>query len=277
MKLPDSTVNLFLISLLLILCVDFSQAGRHSKRKSRRYNDVHIEIYHPKGLMVWYPAKPGVVLFGIEINLNSESLTSCDVCLNTTENSYGKFILRDDDAIVRGGDHLEYKVIKQKTNGEAYVSKRDEFFVSESRIIPQPVGCPRSSEPNKPDNNITMLQQKVTVLERVVSDVFQHCNNITRSSKNLYLNLRPMDTRLDTKGLFNYTLSMLKDMMPSVDWDTVLIHAFFYDNGIAFEVKTFVDKLIVLEISKDFTQILISDLDDLDGATTDNEIELYDS
>lgn len=268
MKPVKSAANLCLIGLLLILCVNFSEAGRR-RRNNWRHN---IEIYHPKGLMVWYPKMPEVVMVGIEIYLNSRSMATCDICLNTTDTTYGKFILRDDDAIIRDGDYLEYKVIKQKVNGEAYIAKTDNFFVAASRIIPQKVECSASSETIKSNSTVVTLQKKIEVLQDVVYDMFQHCNNITRASKNLYLNLRPMETRLDTKGLFNYTLSMLKEIIPSIDWDNVLIHAYYYDDGVAFEVKTFVDKLIVLQMSKNFTQFTISDLDDMDWSDTDNDV-----
>ncbi|XP_058814221.1 uncharacterized protein LOC131678241 [Topomyia yanbarensis] len=285
MRLPQATADtLCLVGLLLALCVGSLEAGRHRKWKSKRSSDVHIEIYHPKGLIVWYPQKPGVVKFGIEIFLNkqlmmAEEPVNCDICQNTTEVSYGKFIIENDDAIIRGGDHLMYNAIKQKANGSAYITRSNEFYVSESRIISrQKKECSLKGRSSLEKSKQSLLEEEIYVLQGVVHDIFLHCNNVTRSSKNLYLNFRPADTRLDSKGLYNYTLNVLKEMLPQVDWETVLIHTFYYDDGIAFEVKTLIDKLKVLQMSKNFNQFTVSDMDDLDGSSNpDNEIELYDA
>ncbi|XP_055545111.1 uncharacterized protein LOC129730093 [Wyeomyia smithii] len=260
-----------LLVLLLIECVDFSNAGRGRYRK--RHSGVQIEIYHPKGVTVWYPKKQHVVMFGIEIYLNSPSMKSCDICLNTTDSYYGKFILRDDNAIIRGSDQLRYKAIMQKIDG-TYFNEIGDFHVAESRIISRQTECSRDNQATTPNSDVTKLQQKITVLQNVVSDLFQHCNNITQSSKRLYLNNHPMETELDSEGLHNYTLNELKKLLPSLDWDTLLIHTEYYGDGIAFEVKTFVEKLMVLQMSKASEQFTISDLDELDGLNGNPDINI---
>lgn len=71
--------------------------------------------------------------FGIEIFLNQKySLDEpkCDICLNTTEVTYGKFMIRSDNAIIRAGDHLKYRVIKQMVNGSVHAMKSNEFYVA---------------------------------------------------------------------------------------------------------------------------------------------------
>lgn len=277
-------VELILVSLLLVgLCLSSVEGGRRKlHRKSKRDTGVHIEIYYPKGLMVWYPQRKGMVGFGIEIFLNQRHLIDdeavCDICLNTTELTYGKYVLRSDDAIVRGGDHLMYNAIKQKVNGSAYIMRSNEFYVAESRILPQQAQCPSRSRPEVGSSaeRIASLEDEVNALETIVYDVFQHCNNITQISKNLYLNFRPAQTiRLDSKQLFDYTRNVLKEMLPKVDWDTVLINAFYYEDGVAFEVKTLIDKLKVLQMAKNFTQFTVNDFDDMETTTEGNEIEDY--
>lgn len=282
MKQPKPTTALCLVGLLLVLCVSYLEAGgrhRHrSHRKSHRDTGVHIEIYHPKGLMVWYPQRRGMISFGIEIFLNQKHQIDdeavCDICLNTTEVTYGKFILRSDDAIIRGGDHLMYNAIKQKVNGTAYTMRSNEFYVADSRIISQKTSS-RPTPSGDQQNTVASLEEEINVLENVVYNVFQHCNNVTRTSKNLYLNFRPAETRLDSKALYAYTLNVLQEMLPKINWETVLINTFYYEDGVAFEVKTLIDKLKVLQMSRNFTQFTVSDLDDLEGTPEDNEIELY--
>lgn len=273
-----STVGLCLAILLLVLSATTLEARRKNRKRDQ---NVHIEIYYPKGLMVWYPKQRGMVSFGIEIFLNqkydgSEEL-KCDVCMNTTEVSYGKFIIRNDNAIVRAGDHLMYRAIKQKINGSAYVAKSSEFYVAESRILPQLEECSPSVPTTRLSNdqsNIAMLEDEVTLLENIVYDAFQHCNNVTQTSKNLFLNFRPVDTRLDSKALFTNTLAELKKMLPKIDWDTVLVNAFYYEDGVGFEVKTLIDKLKALQMAKNLSQHTVTDLDDLDQFVDDESNEI---
>ncbi|XP_055639226.1 uncharacterized protein LOC129777160 [Toxorhynchites rutilus septentrionalis] len=277
--------SLCLVAVLLVLCICPLEAGRHrnrSHRKSKRDTGVHIEIYHPKGVMIWYPQRPGMVAFGIEIYLNKKHMVDdepvCDICMNTTEVSYGKFILRNDNAVVRGGDHLMYNAIKQKVNGSAYVMKSNEFYVADSRIINTPTECSpniRSQSEDKP-SNVQTLKEDISLLENIVYNTYQHCNNITRTSKKLFLNFRPTETRLDSKELFKYTLSSLKDVLPKMDWDNVLVDAFYYDDGIGFEVKSLIDKLKALQMARNFVQLTVNDLDEFnDSSDDDNEIDTY--
>lgn len=275
-------VELCLVGLLLVgLCLTSVEGGhRKSSRKNKRDTGVHIEIYYPKGLMVWYPQRSGMVGFGIEIFLNQRHLIDdeavCDICLNTTELTYGKFLLRSDDAVVRGGDHLMYNAFKQKVNGSAYIMRSNEFYVAESRILPQQAECTSRPRPASGSSaeKIATLEDEVNALETIVYDVFQHCNNITQISKNLYLNFRPAQTiHLNSKQLFEYTRDVLIEMLPKVDWETVLINAYYYEDGIAFEVKTLIDKLKVLQMAKNFTQFTVNDLDDMESTTEGNEIE----
>ncbi|XP_065085830.1 uncharacterized protein LOC135707844 [Ochlerotatus camptorhynchus] len=277
-----STVSLCLAILLLVLSATTLEARRKNRKRDQ---NVHIEIYYPKGLMVWYPKQRGMVGFGVEIFLNQKYEDSeepkCDICLNTTDVSYGKFMIHNDNAIIRAGDHLMYRAIKQKINGSAYVAKSNEFYVAESRILPQLEECSSPMPTTRSSNdqsNIAMLQDDVTLLENIVYDAFQHCNNVTQTSKNLYLNFRPVETRLNSKALFDYTLDMLKEMLPKIDWDTVLVNAFYYEDGVGFEVKTLIDKLKALQMSKNLGEHTVTDLDDLDQFVDDesNEISFHD-
>lgn len=274
-----SVTGLCLAALLLVFCVSTIEAGRNRHRSSHKKRDssVHIEIYYPKGLMVWYPQRPGVVSFGIDIFLNQKYVPLrdmvCDICLNTTEVSYGKFMLRSDDAIIRGGDHLTYNAIIQKVNGSAYSLKSNDFYVAESRILMRDVGCSSTSNTGarvgNDESDVTKLEDDIALLENIVYDMVQHCNNVTQISKNLYLGVRPADTRLDAEALYKFTLEKLKQLLPKMDWDKTLINAYHYDEGIAFEVKTLVDKLKALQMARNSAPDTVTDLDEMDES---NEI-----
>lgn len=263
-----SSASICLAILLLVLCSTTLEARRRNRKRDQ---NVHIEIQYPKGLLVWYPKQRGIIGFGIEIYLNQKYEDSeerkCDICLNTTDVSYGKFMIHSDNAIVRAGDHLMYRAIKQKINGSAYVAKSNEFYVAESRILPRLKGCSSTvstAKSNNDQSNISMVEDEINLLESIVYDVFQHCNNITQTSNFLHLNFRPLERQLDSKALFDYTLNVLKEMLPKIDWDTVLVNAFYYENGVGFEVQSWIDKLKTLQMSKSLDQRTISDYDDLD-------------
>lgn len=265
---------LCLAGLLLALCVE---AGRYrsSHRKSKRDTGVHIEIYYPKGVMIWYPQRPGMKGFGIEVYLNQKDKIDdeavCDICLNTTELTYGKYILKNDDVIIRGGDHLLYEAIKIKTNGSAYVMKSDEFYVAESRIRLLKSDCSGSS--NK-KSTVASLQEENDLLQNVISDLFQHCNNVTQASRNLFLNYSPISTEFSSQELQDMAKIVLQSLLPAIDWEDTLIRTFYFEQGVGLEVKTLVDKLKILQLSKRFTEFHIGDLDDMEvSGEANNEID----
>lgn len=78
---------------------------------------MNFEVHEPKGLTVsMVQHNPNTTLFGIELFVNhkpglSNDSHQCDVCLNTTAVTYGKFIVEDDEAIVKKGDVFYYFVL----------------------------------------------------------------------------------------------------------------------------------------------------------------------
>lgn len=285
------TASLLIVTLLVLLCASSLDARSHKRRKSQRRIDLHenFEIYHPKGLTVWHPKVRGLVGFGVEVFLNQRSGSSkpsCDICLNTTDISYGKFIIHDDEAIIRAGDNLKYRFIFQMSNGTTF-ERKGEFFVSGNRMFLQQERCsskPTSSPAEVDQSKTAMYEEDINLLETIVYDVFQHCNNVTEISKNLYLNSRPAAAVLEPKQLFENTQGVLQNMLPKINWKTVLVNAFYYNDGVGFEVLTLIDKLKILQLSKSFVQTTIIDLDELDqstdeGSSTDedyNEIMFHD-
>lgn len=94
-------------------CHHHGHHGRHHWRPQVPL--VNFEVHQPKGLEVSMVQRtPNVTFFGMEIYVNKDpnsTIASCDVCHNTTTVSYGKFIITDEDAIIKRGDILFFYVL----------------------------------------------------------------------------------------------------------------------------------------------------------------------
>lgn len=237
-------------------------------------------------------------MFGIEIFINQanqnrddsssseETSPTCDICLNTTEVSYGKFILRSDDAIIRSRDHVYYNAIVKKTSGKAYVARSNEFFVSESRILiaditggatnardeSSSVGQVQSG--NLANNSPNALQQEVKLLEEILGELNQQCNSEPNQTKELLLNAST-PTRLDAKDLHQFMTRELTAKLPTIDWNRVLVDTYYTTNGIVFEVPTFVEKLKILKLAKKLPDQPIVDVDAFEAEDISNDIEAW--
>lgn len=261
---------LIVATLLLISTVE-------SKKRNNFHK--HIEIYKPKGLTVWYPKSPGLVEVGVEVFLNRGHKYSnhCDICLNTTASAYGKFVMQDDDAVIRAGDNLQYRFSFRYSDGRT-PKRNDFFYVAESKIFHKHLQCPSTTSTSTTGVQLpraAVLQEDIDLLEEIAKDVFEHCNNVTEISKNLYLDSRPAPN-LDPKKLYEFTLNELQTMLPKINWNKVLVHTFYYNDGVGFEVMTHIDKQKVLKLSRNFNRTAISDFDDLEESTsTSNYNEDY--
>uniref|UniRef100_A0A182SZ54 CBM39 domain-containing protein n=1 Tax=Anopheles maculatus TaxID=74869 RepID=A0A182SZ54_9DIPT len=279
----------------LLETVDARKSRGSSKRSSRRPKGVNIEIYHPKGVMIWYPYRAGMEMFGIQIYINKanqqptgggdssseedSSPPACDICLNTTEVTYGKFILRSEDAIIRSRDHVLYNAIVKKANGQAYVSRSNDFYVSESRILLGDIsgdasGCRETAVANLSDSDKRMVKE-IKLLEEILRDLNDQCfGGETNRTKNLLLNAET-PTRLDAKHLHQYAEAELNRVMPEVDWGRTLVDAFYAPNGIGFEVATAIDKMKVLKLATFRSDNSITDLDIFQTEDMTNDIEYW--
>ncbi|XP_001654216.2 uncharacterized protein LOC5572815 [Aedes aegypti] len=262
-----SIPNLLIVAGLVLLCASSLEA-RSKKRKGYWRNNVHenFEIYHPKGLTVWYPQVRGLVGFGVEVFLNQHAsdYSECDVCRNTTNISYGKFIIHDDDAVIRAGDNLRYRFIFQMANGSIYTTQR-EFHVAANKILRRQEEHPSTTTSSVTEvgpSKIAIYEEDISLLESIIYDVLQHCDNVTEISKNLYFHYKT-PANLNSKQLLEYLRNKLESVSPTINWSTVLVNAFYYNDGIGFEVMTLIDKLKILVLAPSFYPVAISDMDDL--------------
>ncbi|XP_049283673.1 uncharacterized protein LOC125763969 [Anopheles funestus] len=283
---------LLVVASCLLESVDARRSRGSSKRYAKRPKGVNIEIYHPKGVMIWYPYRAGMEMFGIEIFINqaiqpvgdsSEEETTppaCDICLNTTEVSYGKFILRSEDAIIRSRDHVFYNAIVKKTSGEAYVSRSNDFYVSESRILLGDItgdasACSHETAVAKLSTSDQQMVSEIKLLEEILLDVSEQCNaGEANRTKQLLLGMET-PTRYDAKQLYEFVTEELKQKMPAIDWKRTLVEAFYANDGIGFEVATIIDKLKVLKLAKHLPASLITDLDNFQTEDMTNDIDSW--
>lgn len=132
---------------------------------------------------------------------------------------------------------------------------------TENRIVDLQESCSSTTSTSTTELALpraAALEEDISILEKIVHDVIEHCNNVMEISKNLYLDSRPAPN-LDPKKLYEFTLNELKTMLPEISWNTVLIDTFYFNDGVGFEVKTYLDKLKVLKLSTSFNQSAISE------------------
>ncbi|XP_055598870.1 uncharacterized protein LOC129748331 [Uranotaenia lowii] len=93
------------------------QGHRHPERHHWHYHVpfLNFEVHEPKGLEVSMVQRDLTIsFFGIEVFVNRDPRSpgaTCDICQNTTDVTYGKFIVEDDQAIIKKGDVLTYFVL----------------------------------------------------------------------------------------------------------------------------------------------------------------------
>lgn len=252
---------LLLVAALLLACTVESNQNDFNK---------YFEIYEPQGLIVWYPKTQGLMGIGVDIsvipNKKSKKLRF-NIHLNATTSSYGKFIICDDNAVIKAGDLLKYRFTLMFDNETSPHDGR--FRVADAKIYHQHERCPSTTSTSTTEVDLpeaTSLEEDLQFLESIVKDVLQHCSSVTATSKNLYLDSRPAPN-LDPEKLYNFTLNELKTMLPKINWIAALVHTFYYNDGVGFEVKNDIEKLKVLKLSKSINLNAIRDMDDMDQST----------
>lgn len=264
--------------LLVLLSIASLEAHRlHCYFPSFFLPAPRFDIFHPKGVAISYPRLWGMDRFEIKVYLNKGCAFGdppCDICLNTTTTTpYGQFVTGDDNVLIQIGDILNYSVKLHMSDGCVH-GKKDQFYVMKNPIFRLPTTCANDNGQSK----VAKLEEEVVLLENIIQDVLQnHSNNSSEITKNLYLNFRPASVVLEPPQLYDNTLKVLQKKLPNVDWKTVLVGAFYYNDGVGFEVKTLLDKLKVLQMSKHFVQETVTDLDrlgDIEDEADNNHSEV---
>ncbi|XP_019559191.2 uncharacterized protein LOC109427986 isoform X1 [Aedes albopictus] len=236
------------------------------------YPKPNFNYFNPNGLTVWYWKLPEVKRFEIKIYINRQYgiiNTPYDIYLSTSTISYGKFVANDDKAFIRIGDHLQYDIMLHYGENNCLVISNCYIVIENPtfRVNSVSSNCTNAVKETEPDK----LNEDVKLLEGIINDLHSNCSNATTVSNYLFLNFRPASANLDSQQLKIYTLKELQKKLPKMDWKTVLVRAFYYNDGVGFEVKSLLDKLKALQMFKDLARYTVTDLDQQSGIEDDND------
>uniref|UniRef100_A0A182LZR4 CBM39 domain-containing protein n=1 Tax=Anopheles culicifacies TaxID=139723 RepID=A0A182LZR4_9DIPT len=280
-----STVSLVLLCLAVISSVvegGFLDWFRSDKNKGHQACRVEFEVLDPQGLRLWTAQKAQVKGFGVELFINpvhGRKQQQCNVCRNTTEVTHGKFFLQDDNVIVKSGDVLEYVIITD--NGKTVQRHKPRKLIVDDSII-KPKGkcaCPSSAvTPATPAESAKQVFEEPTaeiaLLERILARVANKCAEGTMSSF-LFLQTDRADGPTDDLKQIVRNYFQSKDVLKPLT-DTVQSAEDGAD-GIVFRVTNIIDKLKILELSRQNSDILDYDkltaIDDLDIRSSFAETE----
>lgn len=249
--------GIFLVAIAL--CTTVAHAGfldwfRNKDNKGHSICKVDFEVLDPKGLRLWTAHKPEMKLFGVEVYINptgrSNEPVVCSLCKNTTQATHGKYFLQDDNVIVKKGDVLEYIAITD--NGKTTQRHKPRKIVVNDYII-KPMGrcaCPAIVEhSNVHESNPSA---EIDLLERVITSLSNRCAEGLVSNY-LFLqvdNAAGPDNLLERVKKYFEADPTLKPYVASIT------SAEDYSDGIAFQVKSIVDKLKILELSQTGNDII---------------------
>ncbi|XP_029728555.1 uncharacterized protein LOC115253745 [Aedes albopictus] len=251
-----------LFAMLLTLLSISSLEGFCNRKRALDYPKPNFKFLHPKGLTVWYPTLPEVKKIEIKIYVNRLN-GPYDISLSTSTISDKKFIATDDNAFIRIRDHLKSDIIFYYGGNNCSVIGHS-FTVKDSSPI-----YTKAAKETKPDK----LEGEVKLLEAIINDLHSNCSNATTVSNHLFLNFRPASANLDPQQLKMYTLKELQRKLPKMDWKTVLVRAFYYNDGVGFEVNTVLNKLKALQMFKALARYTVTDLDQQSGIEDDDDDE----
>lgn len=246
---------------------------RSNKNKGHDVCRVEFEVLDPQGLRLWTAQKPEMRGFGVELFINpihGRKQQQCNVCRNTSEITHGKFFLQDENVIVKSGDILEYVIITN--NGKTVQRHKPRKLIVDDYLI-KPKGkcaCPLGAvTPSTPTDTAKQVfdepTDEIALLERILERVSKKCAEGIMSNF-LFLQTDRVD------GPTNDLKQVVRDYFQKKDAlkplaDTIL-SAEDGSDGIVFQVKSIIDKLKILELARQESDILDYDkltaIDDFD-------------
>ncbi|XP_055544219.1 uncharacterized protein LOC129729575 [Wyeomyia smithii] len=262
--------RIFLLLSVVTLCASVAHAGfldwfRSSANKGHRICKVDFEVMEPQGLKLWTVHKPDTKMFGIELYINPTGTKEpCNLCKNITEVTDGKFFIRDDNVLVKKGDVLEYVAITD--NGKTVQRHKRKKLVVSDHIIKRQGRCACGSPP-VPLSSVrdTEPSAEIELLERIITSLSNRCAEGIVSN---YLFLQ-VSNAAGPSNLLERVQAYLSANTSLQPYVSTVIAAEEYADGIAFQLKTIVDKLKILELSPTGSDIL-----DYDGITMYDKIDI---
>ncbi|XP_055598871.1 uncharacterized protein LOC129748332 [Uranotaenia lowii] len=265
--------SLWVVLSVIVLFGGLTQAGfldwfRSSENKGHQICKVDFEVMDPRGLKLWTAHKPETKMFGVELFINPVARDGkppvCNVCQNTTDVMHGKFFIQDDNVVVKKGDVLEYVAIT--SNGKTTQRHKPRKIVVNDYII-KPQGrcnCPAPIQPSTVHESDSAAE--IQLLERIISGLSQRCADGAVSN---FLFLQADRPSSGSRDLLEHVRSYLLANKDLKAYAGAVTSAEDYSDGIAFQVKSLIDKLKILEISS-----TSSDIIDYDSFSTIDKIDL---
>uniref|UniRef100_A0A182WGZ4 CBM39 domain-containing protein n=1 Tax=Anopheles minimus TaxID=112268 RepID=A0A182WGZ4_9DIPT len=271
-----STVSLVLLCLAVASSVvegGFLDWFRSNKNKGHEACRVEFEVLDPQGLRLWTAQKAQVKGFGVELFINpvhGRRQQQCSVCRNTTEVTHGKFFIQDDNVIVKNGDILEYVIITD--NGKTVQRHKPRKQIVNEFIIKPKGKCacpPNAVTPATPSETAKQVFEEPTaeiaLLERILARVADRCADGTMSNF-LFLQTDRADGPTDDLKQIVRNYFQSKDALKQLT--ETIQSAEDGADGIIFRVTNIIDKLKILELTRQNSDILDYDkltaIDDLD-------------
>uniref|UniRef100_A0A182NEX4 CBM39 domain-containing protein n=1 Tax=Anopheles dirus TaxID=7168 RepID=A0A182NEX4_9DIPT len=283
-------MELRLVGVWLVTLLPLSSAGLWDwflgvdpeEQYGHSVGEVQIEVLSPRGIRLWTTYNPNTVLFGVELYVRyyggrTEPL-ECALCRNVTEPVDGKFMLEDDRLEARFADMLQYTIVTfNGTATKRHAVKR--VFVQAGLIKPNDqCVCRGRVAPlrNAPVSEVELLERMIL---RAVSNGSRTCSAISN-----WLVLRA-EPRNELADLSAYVRNYLDRVLLKVKWCTrygagatvwtgvrpseLVVRVEDHAQGIAFQVRTTMDKLKMLEVMSKHDVIVDYDgILDYDGTAT---------
>uniref|UniRef100_A0A182SJD2 CBM39 domain-containing protein n=1 Tax=Anopheles maculatus TaxID=74869 RepID=A0A182SJD2_9DIPT len=264
--------------LLCLAVVSVVEGGfldwfRSNKNKGHDVCRVEFEVLDPQGLRLWTAQKAQMKGFGVELFINpvhGRKQQQCNVCRNTTEVTHGKFFLQDDNVIVKSGDILEYVIVTD--NGKTVQRHKPRKLIVDDFLIKPKGRCacpPGAVTPATPTETAKQVFEEPTaeiaLLERILERVSKKCAEGVMSNY-LFLQTDRVDGPTDDLKQVVRDYFQQKDALKPLA--ETIKSAEDGADGIVFRVNNVIDKLKVLELARQDSDILDYDkltaIDDMD-------------
>ncbi|KFB35775.1 hypothetical protein ZHAS_00002680 [Anopheles sinensis] len=234
--------------------------GTDEQQAGHKVGQVFVEVLTPKGVRLWTHHNPDTVELGVELYVKfyggqTEAL-ECGLCKSTTEPIDGKFMLENPDLVARFGDVIEYII----TTSNGTTTRRHPIrrvFVREELIKPIGRCVCRDRAPSALTEAQGRALSEVQLLERLILRALSNRSDSCEAISNwLVLRSEPRNERADLKEYVQLYLDLLnlrsKRTSPGFGggWfpSSMVVKVEDHADGIAFQVKSVMEKLKILEL-----------------------------
>uniref|UniRef100_A0A182F5G6 Uncharacterized protein n=1 Tax=Anopheles albimanus TaxID=7167 RepID=A0A182F5G6_ANOAL len=220
---------------------------------------VNVQLREPSGIMIWTRDSPLIEMFGIELHIGKHSHNQKDpiwdrqLMVNVTSTVDGKFLIHDRDMIVEVGDTIRYRFLVLYNQTVARSKYRDILVID--RLFYRPTNTICLSECLARDQ--PGYHQEILQLKKISERKILHCVG-SQTTEYLFIPLESAITVVsDPMEFIKYRLGQIDDLRPLID---NVLTAYVVEDGVVVKMRTVIDKLKVLELSR--KKLIVVDYDD---------------